>query len=75
MKDKTKIRSSCKKCTTTHSRNEHRFHGYGSFAETHVSYCRRRCCETQKDSRCYVPKLRKKIAAQKNAFWNARGRK
>ena len=66
MKDKTKIRSSCKKCTTTHSRNEHRFHGWGSFMETHKSYCSKKCCGTQKDSKCYIPKLRRQINRQKN---------
>ena len=75
MKDKTKVRKSCKKCDTSHTKNEHRFHGYGSFAETHVSYCRRRCCAAQNDTKCYVPSTRKQAVKAKNAFWNARGRK
>jgi len=56
-------------------KNAERFRGFGSFAETHVTYCRRRCCEAQNDSRCYIPKERKRITKMKNEFWNARGRK
>lgn len=51
---KHRVRKSCKKCIRTRdSKNEHRFHGYGSFERTHISYCETHCCGAQNDSQCY----------------------
>lgn len=61
-----KIRKTCKLCTNEkkeHTKNAHRFHGYGSFEATHISYCQKKECGSQDDPTVYrkAAKKRKRI--------------
>lgn len=64
-----KIRSTCKKCykdgPNSHSRNAHRFHGFGSFAETHIGYCSKKECGSQDDPTVYRKAALKRAAKRK----------
>lgn len=56
-----KIRSTCKHCNQNKdSRNMHRMHGYGSFADTHHTYCMKHDCCAQNDSSCYSAAAKKR---------------
>ena len=64
-----KIRSTCKKCgkegKKDHSKNSHRFHGYESFATTHISYCKKKECGRQDDPTVYRKAALKRAAKRK----------
>ena len=61
-----RIRRSCKLCNQVKdTKNQHRFHGYGSFAETHISYCQKHACCAQNDSSCYSEAQKKRYRKKK----------
>lgn len=70
-----KVRKSCKKCPIEHTVNEDRFHGQGSFEETHVGYCKLNCCGSQEDSPYYNPKTRAQQVKMKRARMKTKRKK
>lgn len=49
-----KVRISCKLCTQKeHTKNQDRFHGMGSFKDTHKGFCSKKCCAAQNQPTCY----------------------
>jgi hypothetical protein len=65
-----KIRKSCKSCKkdgkAPHSKNSHRFHGYGSFESTHISYCQKKECGRQDDPTVYRKAAKRRAAKRKS---------
>ncbi len=63
------IRSTCKKCKKGHTRNEERFHGFGSYCVTHpaarIVKGKKKCCGSQNESRCYIEGHKKRNGSKK----------
>lgn len=53
------IRSTRKK-KNDNVKNARRFRGWGAFKDTHISFCKKKCCGAQNDSPCYSKPHKKK---------------